>query len=86
MKTFLEDTENNKKVRIDDDGKVLLSEIESSILFRIEKHREFIKRSEETIINNVEFANIITDEIEKINERKAKIGELKELLEYSILK
>ena len=55
-----------------------------SIEFRIKKHREFIKRHEEVIIDNVNFANIITDDISKINERKAKIEELKELIEYSL--
>ena len=53
----------------------------------ISKHREFIKRHEQVILDNVNFANIITDEVNNINERKAKIEELKELkelIEYSL--
>jgi len=57
-----------------------------SIEFRISRHREFMKRHEQVILvlDNVNFANIITDEINNINERKAKIEELKVLLQYSL--
>ena len=82
--TNLECSENNRKVTIDKNDKAFLSDIIKSIEFRITKHREFIKRHEEIILNNVNFANIITDEINNINERKAKIEELKELIEYTL--
>jgi len=84
MSTNLECSENNIKVTIDENKKLFLSDVIKSIEFRIKKHREFIKRHEEAILANVNFANIITDEINSINERKAKIEELKELIEYSL--
>ena len=76
MKTHLEDTNNNKKVKLDENGKINLSDIKTSVEFRIMKHREYIKKSEQTIIDNVDCANIITLEIEKINEREANIAGL----------
>ena len=56
MKTHLEDTNNNKKVKLDENGKINLSDIKTSVEFRIMKHREYIKKSEQTIIDNVVFA------------------------------
>jgi len=84
MSTNLEDTHNSRKVTIDENKKLFLSDVIKSIEFRISKHREFIKRHEKIILDNVNFTNIVADEIEKIKERKAKIEELKELLEYSL--
>tara|TARA_R110000824_G_scaffold383667_1_gene577345 strand:+ start:686 stop:940 length:255 start_codon:yes stop_codon:yes gene_type:complete len=84
MSTNLEDAHNSRKVTIDENKKLFLSDVIKSIEFRISKHREFIKKHEQVIVDNVNFANIITDEINNINERKAKIEELKELIEYSL--
>ena len=87
MKTHLEDLHNNKRVKKDENGKLFLSDVISSVEFRIAKHREFIKRDEQVILDNVDYANIVTDAIERINERRAKIGELQEFtqncLQYS---
>jgi len=58
----------------------VISNMGYELMFRIEKHRMFIKKHKHAIIDNVNFANIITDEIKNINERKAKIEELKELM------
>lgn len=84
MKTHLEDSHNNKRVKKYESGKLLLYDVISSVEFRIAKHREFIKRDEQVIIDNVGYANIVTDAIERINERKAKIGELKEFIQYCL--
>jgi hypothetical protein len=84
MKTHLEDSNNNKRVKKDEGGKLLLSDVISSVEFRIAKHREFIKRDEQVILDNVDFANIVTDAIERINERRAKIGELKEFIQHCL--
>lgn len=84
MSTNLEDAHNSRKVTIDENKKLFLSDVIKSIEFRISKHREFIKKHEQVIVDNVNFTNIITDEINNINERKAKIEELKELIEYSL--
>lgn len=84
MKTSLIDSHNNKKVIPNKDGNVQLSEIRDSIRFRISKHYEFIKRDRSIIENNVDFTNIITDAVERINERSVKIRELRELLDYSL--
>ena len=84
MKTHLEDSHNNKRVEKDESGKLLLSDLISSVEFRIAKHREFIKRDEQVILDNVYCANIVTDAIERINERKAKISELREFIRYCL--
>jgi len=84
MKTHLEDSHNNKRVKKDESGKLLLSDVVSSVEFRIAKHREFIKRDEQTIVNNVDCANIVTNAIEQINEREAKIGELQEFIQHCL--
>jgi hypothetical protein len=84
MKTHLEDSHNNKRVKKDESGKLFLSDVINSVEFRIAKHREFIKRDEQVILDNVDYANIVTDAIERINERKAKIGELQEFIEHCL--
>lgn len=84
MKTHLEDSHNNKRVTSDESGKLLLSDVISSVEFRIVKHREFIKRDEQIIVDNVDCANIVTDTIERINERRAKIGELQEFIQHCL--
>lgn len=84
MKTHLEDSHNNKRVKKDESGKLLLSDVISSVEFRIAKHREFIKRDEQIIVDNVDCANIVTDAIERINERRAKIGELQEFIQHCL--
>ena len=57
MKTHLEDSHNNKRVKKDESKKLLLSDVISSVEFRIAKHREFIKRDEQVIVDNVDCAN-----------------------------
>ena len=84
MKTHLEDSHNNKRVKKDESEKLLLSDVISSVEFRIAKHREFIKRDEQVIVDNIEYANIVTDAIERINERRAKVGELKEFIQHCL--
>lgn len=84
MKTHLEDSHNNKRVKNDENGKLFLSDVIDSVEFRIVKHREFIKRDEQIIVDNVDCANIITDAIERINERRAKIGELQEFIQHCL--
>lgn len=84
MKTHLEDSHNNKRCKKDESGKLLLSDVISSVEFRIAKHREYIKRDEQVIVDNVDCSNIITNAIERINERKAKIGELQELIQHCL--
>lgn len=84
MKTHLEDRGNNKKVSLDSDSKLQLSDLISSIEFRISKHYEFIKRDEKVILENIDFHDIVTSAMERINERKAKIGELREFIEYCL--
>lgn len=84
MKTHLEDSHNNNRVKKDESKKLLLSDVISSVEFRIAKHREFIKRDEQVIVDNVDCANIVTDAIERINERRAKIGELQEFIQHCL--
>lgn len=84
MKTHLQDSHNNKRVKKDESGKLFLSDVISSIQFRIAKHCEFIKRDEQVIVDNVDCANIVTDAIERINERRAKIGELQEFIQHCL--
>jgi hypothetical protein len=80
MKTHLRDRENNIRANIDLDGKIILSELKEIIEFRIAKHNEFIKRDKLIISENVDFPNVVTEAIERINEREAKIGELDEFI------
>jgi hypothetical protein len=84
MKTHLEDGHNNRRLKADESGKLLPSDVISSVEFRITKHREFIKRDEQVILDNVGFASIVTEAIERINERKAKIGELQEFIQHCL--
>lgn len=84
MKTHLEDSHNNKRVKKDESGKLLLSDVISSVEFRIAKHREFQKKDRQVIIDNADFPEIIKDAIERIFERDAKIGELKELIQHCL--
>jgi hypothetical protein len=83
MKTHLEDPHNNKKVKVDN-GKLEMSELISSIEFRIAKHREFQKKDKQVIIDNADFPEIVKDALERILERNIKIKELKEFIEYSL--
>lgn len=82
MKTHLEDSHNNRKVKKDESGKLLLSDVISTIEFRITKHREFQMKDKQVIINNSGFPEIVKDAVERIFERDAKIGELKELIQH----
>jgi len=84
MKTHLEDSYNNKKIETDKNGTLLLSDLINSIQYRIDKHIQYIKYDEQVIIDNIDYTNIITDAIERINERKAKIGELKEFIQLCL--
>lgn len=79
--TTLEDPENNREITIDESGNCSISDIIKSIEFRIKKHREFIKRDREVITNNVEYLNIISDAVKRIEHRTAKVSELTELIE-----
>lgn len=81
--TSLIDTENNLKFFIDNNHTVIIDEIKNSINFRIEKHREFIKKSKAVIVDNIDHLNIVETETNKIIARKNKINELRELAEYS---
>lgn len=84
MKTHLEDSHNNKRVNKDESGKVLLSNVKSSVEFRISKHREFQMKDRQVIIGNADFPEIVKDAVERIIERDAKIGELKELIQHCL--
>tara|TARA_R110002033_G_scaffold150486_1_gene187309 strand:+ start:479 stop:754 length:276 start_codon:yes stop_codon:yes gene_type:complete len=82
--TSLIDAENNLKITADyNNNTVTVNEIKNSINFRIEKHREFIKKSKTVIIDNIDYLNIVEAETNKIIARKNKINELRELAEYS---
>lgn len=81
--TSLIDIENNIKIFTDNNNAIIIDEIKSSINFRIEKHREFIKKSKAVIIENIDYLNIVEAETNKILARKNKINELRELAEYS---
>lgn len=85
MKTHLEDSHNNKQVTFTNDGQVNISVVVDSIEFRIIKHREYIEKDKITILENIDFSNIVQEAVERIIERKAKIGELEELIKYSLL-
>lgn len=43
--TSLIDIENNLKISFDNNNSIIIEEIKNSINFRIQKHREFIKKS-----------------------------------------
>jgi len=79
--TTLEDPENNREIKVYVNGSCSVSDVVKSIEFRIKKHREFIKRDREVIKDNVEYLNIISDAIKRIEHRTVKIAELTELLE-----
>ena len=79
--TTLEDSENNREIKVYVNGSCSVSDVIKSIEFRIKKHREFIKRDREVIKDNVEYLNIISDAIKRIEHRTAKIAELTELIE-----
>ena len=79
--TTLEDPENNREISIDESGNCSISDVVKSIEFRIKKHREFIKRDREVITDNVEYFNIISDAVKRIEHRTAKIAELTELIQ-----
>nr|WP_315254505.1 hypothetical protein [uncultured Flavobacterium sp.] len=81
--TSLIDIENNLKIFINNNNAIIVDEIKNSINFRIEKHREFIKKSKAVIIDNIDYLNIVEAETNKIIARKNKINELRELAEYS---
>lgn len=83
-RTTLRDPENNKRVKEYENGKLLRSEVISSIEFRIEKHLEFIKREYKTIKDNIGFSNIIEDSLIRIKSREDKIDELNEFLEHCL--
>lgn len=84
MKTHLQDPHNNKRVKKNESGKMFLSDVISSVEFRITKHREFQLKDKQIIIDNVDFPEIVKDAVERIFERNAKIGELKELIQYCL--
>jgi hypothetical protein len=84
MLTHLQDNGNNLKVEADVDGKINLSDVIKSIRHRINKHRDYIKEDKQTIILYAEFAGIVKEAVERIEEREAKIGELEELIDYSL--
>lgn len=84
MKTYLEDSVNNRIVKVDENGKVFLSEIKKSIEHRIAKHMEYIDEDILYIKENFYLAELVLEKAERINERYAKIGELKEFLEFSL--
>lgn len=79
--TTLEDPENNREITIDESGNCSIPDVIKSIEFRIKKHREFIKRDRDVITNNVEYLNIISDAVKRIEHRTAKVSELTELIE-----
>jgi hypothetical protein len=79
MKTTLED--DNIRLSLPPE---IRSEIIKSLEHRIEMHRSHIKRNQQAILDNVEFSNIVTEEIERLNERKAKVGELQEIIKYCL--
>lgn len=81
--TSLVDIENNLKIFTDNINAKIIDEIKNSINFRIQKHREFIKKSKSVIIDNIDYLNIVETETNKIIARKNKIIELRELAEYS---
>jgi hypothetical protein len=81
--TSLIDIENNLKIFTDYNNAKIVDEIKNSINFRIQKHREFIKKSKAVIIDNIDYLNIVETETNKIIARKNKINELREVAEYS---
>jgi predicted ribosome quality control (RQC) complex YloA/Tae2 family protein len=82
-RTTLRDSENNKLISADENNKLLLSDVVSSVRFRISKHREFITRDFELIKNNIGYTEIIAEALERIKSRQDKIDELEEFLRYS---
>lgn len=81
IRTTLGDPENNIDVNVDEFGNCKLSDIIKSLQFRIQGHRKFIKRERQTIVDNVDYQNIVYDSTKNIEERMAKIDELNEMLE-----
>lgn len=81
METHLEEDYDNKRVKKDEFGKFSSSELIKSIESRIVQHRELIKRDEGLIYDGVDCVEVVTSSIERIKERNAKIGELRELIE-----
>ena len=82
-RTTLRDSENNKLISADENNKLLLSDVVSSVRFRISKHLEFIARDFELIKNNIGYTEIIAEALERIKSRQDKIDELEEFLRYS---
>jgi len=82
-RTTLRDSENNKLISADENNKLLLSDVVSSVRFRISKHLEFITRDFELIKNNIGYTEIIAEALERIKSRQDKIDELEEFLRYS---
>jgi ornithine carbamoyltransferase len=69
---------------MDEYKKVFLSDVIISIEFRIVKHREYIEKHEQVIKDNVDCVNIVSEYVDMIKERNAKIDELHEFIKYSL--
>lgn len=65
------------------DDKIILSDMEKAIQKRIDDHLELIDQENKTIKENFYLPNIVLQAAIRINERYAKIGELREFLEHS---
>lgn len=84
MKTSLEDQHNNMKIHADENNRVKLTDVIESIEYRIKKHYEYIERENGIIRENTDSYTIIKNALERIEERKLKIDELKEFMENSL--
>lgn len=84
MYTSLESPENNYIPKVEGDGNVSMSEVAKAINARIKAHEKFIERDQEVIKGNLGFPEIVTDAVNRINTRLAKIQELRELAEFSL--
>ncbi len=84
MHTNLIDSDNNKKVKVVNES-VNINNLIESIEYRISKHRGFILLDEERIKTYSDCPEMLIDIVNNMLERKAKILELEELIEFTIL-
>lgn len=81
MITHLQDKHNNKLIKLNNEQLELLK---LSLIFRIQKHREFIEKDQEQLKDYFDVHNVALEIMERISERLLKISELKEFAMYSL--
>ncbi len=84
MSTNLRSSENNKKVKIENNGDCKMHEVIEGIRHRINRNHEFISFDQEIIKENFDFPSIVSDALDRIKARENKIEELGELITYTL--